>query len=692
MMKNGLQFSIVLFIIIGILSCQDDSVNPALIKPNIKVISPLMNSVVSDLEIIKVKASDNKGIIRLEVFINHSLYFVSDSQKSVYEFQWNTGNYSDGTQVIINAIAYDIDGNKAESKPVIVNIYRFMPINLNALIENDSLISLTWLDYSKIEDGFIVEEAINDSNFTEVGRVDSNVTSFSLLENINLSNNYYFRIRAYNKISYSNYTPIVKAEINLHPPLNINAEFLSDSILTVTWEDNNSFEDGYIIYINDRVSKYVPKNSTSVVIDDFFFTSVLYEIKVKSFRASFHSLFSETFYLRFVLDSPNFLELTDNAANKVNLTWQNNSKYDCKFVIERMKINETNYSEIGTTEINVNHFTDDNVDTLYTYLYQVKAVTKFNSSRSSGPIKVGYSMNIEFDHNSIFQEYLGYSAFSGDGKYFFLYKNRSITKYETATMSRVISFKVPKDSQYIPYSDLLSNYDGSLLVMPFDKMLSYAGGGDIASWNTNTGEMIKFFNVQCVGIPRAFSSDESSVLYEECTLLSTYNIYDGKKGAREYAFNNGMSFAKSEQTNRFFLVKNGSIFIYSLEDFTRIDLIPTGKYSANLIGVSDDGISAALYNSGGIIEIWNVNSKEITSTVPAYNPLKAIFSNNNKYLILIQNSRIRIYDFELSMFTKFVDTGDIYNFSKSPDSKTLITQSSYNLHFWKLKKSWVQVF
>jgi hypothetical protein len=86
--------------------------------------------------------------VRVELFINHSLAQVYT--KAPYVFTWNTFYLADGSQNILEAKAYDKDGNVYEARPVIIYIYRFRPSYVNASFISDTLVNVAWYDNSSL--------------------------------------------------------------------------------------------------------------------------------------------------------------------------------------------------------------------------------------------------------------------------------------------------------------------------------------------------------------------------------------------------------------------------------------------------------------------------------------------------------------------------------------------------------------
>lgn len=85
--------------------------------PSAKITSPSSGMTLSKKSTIKVSASDNVGVVRIEVFVNGKLLStVSGSSASV---NWNTAKLSKGTHTV-SALAYDSAGNVGTAPAVSV--------------------------------------------------------------------------------------------------------------------------------------------------------------------------------------------------------------------------------------------------------------------------------------------------------------------------------------------------------------------------------------------------------------------------------------------------------------------------------------------------------------------------------------------------------------------------------------------
>ncbi|MEM1550757.1 MAG: S8 family serine peptidase [Candidatus Bathyarchaeia archaeon] len=92
---------------------------PDTTPPNIEITYPRNGDTISGAIIVSVSASDDRGVVRVELYRN-SMLFAVDSEEP-YEFYWDTTADPDGSYTLV-ARAYDAAGNVGESSLVTVKV------------------------------------------------------------------------------------------------------------------------------------------------------------------------------------------------------------------------------------------------------------------------------------------------------------------------------------------------------------------------------------------------------------------------------------------------------------------------------------------------------------------------------------------------------------------------------------------
>jgi fibronectin type 3 domain-containing protein len=83
------------------------------------------------------------------------------------------------------------------------------PTNLTATAVSSSQITLAWTDTSPSESGFQIERSTDDVDFTGIGSVDANITTFTNV--VAPATTYYYRVRAYNLVANSAFSNTTNA-------------------------------------------------------------------------------------------------------------------------------------------------------------------------------------------------------------------------------------------------------------------------------------------------------------------------------------------------------------------------------------------------------------------------------------------------------------------------------------------------
>ena len=93
-------------------------------SPTVSVTAPLGSSTVSGLVPVDVSASDNKGVVRVDLKVNGTV--VASDGSAPYSFSWDSKGVANGMASIV-AVAVDAAGNTGTSASVAVNVANVVP-------------------------------------------------------------------------------------------------------------------------------------------------------------------------------------------------------------------------------------------------------------------------------------------------------------------------------------------------------------------------------------------------------------------------------------------------------------------------------------------------------------------------------------------------------------------------------------
>jgi len=256
------------------------------------------------------------------------------------------------------------------------------PDNLIVEVYSDQAILLTWNDNCTFEDGFRIERMDNGNSFEEIASVLSDETTY-LDEALELEITYNYRVRAYTSLNNSYYTNEASTVIIMDSPTNLEAEPINDQSALLTWEDNCSVEQGYIIERKHGTGNFsqiatVGEDATSFTDSGLIF-GYLYTYRVIAYGILHNSDYSneaevETFFL-----APDGLIVTLISDIEVELVWNDNCEFETGYAIERRDAG-SGFVQIDEVGADVTSYYDLSITYGMNYTYRVRAFTDVNYS------------------------------------------------------------------------------------------------------------------------------------------------------------------------------------------------------------------------------------------------------------------------------------------------------------------------
>ena len=268
------------------------------------------------------------------------------------------------------------------------------PGGLTATAISSSQINLSWADNSSDEQGFVIARSmVSGGPYTDIGTVTANVTSFN---NTGLAANmvYYYVVRATNSAGSSansaqaNATTFSSAPT---PPSGLVATAVSSSQINLSWTDNSSNEDSFII-ARSTVSggpytdiATLPANAVAFS-DTGLAANTTYYYVVRAVNAGGASPNSNQFgatTLPNAPDAPGGLVATVLGSSSISLSWTDNSQNEANFIVARSTVSGGPFTDIATLGANVTTYTNTGLSANTTYYYVVRASNAGGSSTNS---------------------------------------------------------------------------------------------------------------------------------------------------------------------------------------------------------------------------------------------------------------------------------------------------------------------
>ena len=233
------------------------------------------------------------------------------------------------------------------------------PEDLTANPLNDQQIELQW-DYSLLEstgffsssiemknrsssrnlfeEGFSIERKIGTGNFIEIGTTEPGNTQF-IDENLSFETEYTYRVRAFTSLNVSGYSNEVIAFTVFPSPDNLLAEAANDQEITLNWNDNCDFEDGYHIERKQNGGSFsiiaeLPSNAESFVDTGLLF-EINYTYRVQAFTDLNISAYSNEASTATIFPSPDNLTADAENDQEISLNWNDNCAFEDGYRIER---------------------------------------------------------------------------------------------------------------------------------------------------------------------------------------------------------------------------------------------------------------------------------------------------------------------------------------------------------------------
>ena len=277
-----------------------------------------------------------------------------------------------------------------------------VPTNLVATPSPTSLqISLTWMDNSGNETSFVVERSPNGTDtWTQIGTPIVNATSFTdTTAGLSVGTVYYYRVRATDALGDSGNSNVANATTASPPaaPTNLAATAATNAVqIDLTWTDNSSNEDGFIIERSPNgTDSWTQIAAPAADATSFSDTSAglamntTYYYRVRATNADLGASGNSNVINATTASTPNapgnLVATPVSNALQVNLVWTDNSNNETGFIIERSPNGTDTWAQVGTATVNETAFSDTTAGLAAntTYYYRVRANDALGTSANS---------------------------------------------------------------------------------------------------------------------------------------------------------------------------------------------------------------------------------------------------------------------------------------------------------------------
>ncbi len=312
----------------------------------------------------------------------------------------------DGTQYYYRVYAYNSNGNSFYSN--IAGAFTFLsaPTNLTGTAGVVSTtLNLTWTDNSQAESGYVLERKTYTSSFSVLATLGANVTSYTD-SNLTVGEEYTYRVKAFNALTNSEYSNTFLYFVSNpapNPPSGLVATAKDTAAIGLLWNDNSANEDGFAIERKDsyggswNLIDSLAANSTDYT-DNGLLDGMLYYYRVNAFNTNGSSPYSNIDSAVTVMIPPRNLSASNPEPGKVVLTWTETSQTENGFIIERAEGtigSSLLFTVIDTVGTDQTTYTDSNLTSSVSYVYQIKGFNQYTESAYSNEAQVTLSGNEE---------------------------------------------------------------------------------------------------------------------------------------------------------------------------------------------------------------------------------------------------------------------------------------------------------
>jgi hypothetical protein len=304
----------------------------------------------------------------------------------------DTTTYSDvglvyNTTYHYRIIGYNTDNTSAPASLSATTTNDLLsPSGLTASPTSNSTIDLNWQDNTANEDGFKIARSTDGTNFTDIGTVNQNVTTYT---DTGLSFNtiYHYEVRGYNTSGDSNTVSATATTTNsLVAPTNLITTSATNTSIGLQWTENSNNEDGFTLNGFDASNSMQPLGAVNLPANTSQYTwgSLLpdrtYSFSIVATNSSgSSSALSGSFTTTDTLSDVTGLTSTATSNSTVSLSWNDTSDNEDGFTLERATGSGA-FSALADLAANTTSFSDSNLTANNTYTYQIRG---YNSNGTS---------------------------------------------------------------------------------------------------------------------------------------------------------------------------------------------------------------------------------------------------------------------------------------------------------------------
>ncbi|KAF0151708.1 MAG: putative S-layer protein [Ignavibacteria bacterium] len=330
---------------------------------------------------IKLRYSSPMGsFVAIDTLPPNSTQYLDKDVKEGVRYNYRVSNYT-------------TKGLSVPAVPKAPIITLLAPTALKVTKQGDAA-SLIWTDNTNLETGFYVTRTDKQdrNRYKLIDSTSANITSFTD-NTVADGQTYYYQVYSYSgTLGFSAPTNTDSVSFAFKAPTELTVAKEAAFSIKVKWNDNSKSEIGYKIErkaSDETAFKELVKTAANVssyndetVIDNKSYSYRVYAV----ISATELSIVTNTQTIDIPFYMPSDMKLTKASANKIQITWKDNSKSEAGYIVERKIKGEAQFKELNKTAANIVTYTDDNLADGKIYYYRIAGLT--SATTSSNPTAV----------------------------------------------------------------------------------------------------------------------------------------------------------------------------------------------------------------------------------------------------------------------------------------------------------------
>jgi titin len=261
------------------------------------------------------------------------------------------------------------------------------PTNLAALTVSSVQVNLTWTDACRNEAGFRIERSTDNVTYGVIAWLAANSTSFAAGA-LTPSTRYYFRVRGYLTSTQLSApigaSAVTQAVVTPPAPSNLAAARYSVSRIDLSWKDNASNEDGFVLQKSTGSGTWSQVATLVANLTSYSVTGlamgVTYSYRICAYNARGNSIWSNTSSaMTYPMYAPISPVATALSVSRIQVTWVDRADNESGYAIER-STNGTSFTQVATVAANTTSYTVSGLTAGTRYYYRVRGWTSLGYS------------------------------------------------------------------------------------------------------------------------------------------------------------------------------------------------------------------------------------------------------------------------------------------------------------------------